>query len=810
MNTLRAKGPKNGHPGELLTAHLLNTLTALHTIRRRIGSVPGVPGDFWVWAALAALLHDPGKIPDGFQRMIGNTPEPVKIWGERHEVLSLGFSELLLAHLPEAVRDWVGCAIVGHHRPYYNPVIGSSTRTLLAQYSGDAHASDFLNRFTPADEQRLAELVRWLHTTGRENGLPLCPAEPTTSMPDLVGAAFGAFTRLMDRWQDVLAPDDPDGRTATLLLGVVTMADHLSSAHSPLDADHPLTADYPATLDRRLAADGHTVRPQQRAAGATSGHLLLRSWTGSGKTEGVLLWAVRQVAELSSRCGGTPRVFYLLPYLASIDAMTGRLETELDAAGRIGVAHSKAASYHLARSLEEGCPEDTDTIGDGLAAPAIAAVKAHSRAQATRNFRELLRVGTPYQLLRGVLAGPVHSSLLADSANSVFILDELHAYDTRRLGMILAIMSFWENTGGRIAVMSATLPERLAKLVTCTLKQKVPLVEAPPDTPAPVRHRLHLREHHLTASATLDEVRAELDVGHSVLVIANNVRDAVDLYEELGPYCTERHGEDSAHLLHSRFRRMDRDRIEGALLARFGAGTPRRPGLLVGTQALEVSLNLDLDICHTSAADLEALVQRFGRVNRLGHLEPAPVIVHRPLYTPRRGSGDQLFADGVYDKKPTQLGWNILTRHDGRTIDEQTVTTWLDEVYESEWGDTWRQEVEFHRGKFNRVFLTFTSPFADRSHLADAFDEQFDGTEAILLADRDDYGQALNCEMPDRATGRIHASRYLIPLPAWVTGLARYDKALRVRTINADYDPRLGLRALYHDGQQNYRPGEVI
>lgn len=441
MPPLRAKSPSRpGQPGELLIDHLRNTLIALEQIRARIGNIPGVADEFWTWAALAALMHDAGKLPHGFQRMVGNTAEKAQPWRERHEVLSLGFVEHLLAHLPAEDRMWIACAIAGHHRPYSGQM---APRALLAQL-GDDDAEDFFERFTPADTGHLVGLLNWLHTTASHHRLPIRPHIPDIGVRDLTDAAFTAFTRLMDRWEFALDDEDPDGRTATLLLGAVTMADHLSSAHSPLDTLHPLRADYPHALAKRLAAGGHGLRPQQEDAAHTSGHLLLRSWTGSGKTEAVLMWSVRQTAELAVLRGGTPRVFYLLPYLASINAMTSRLESELDAPGRIGVAHSKAASYHLARSLEDGCPTNDD-LGLDLSQAADAAAKAHSRAQATKNFRELLRVGTPYQLLRGFLAYPAHAGILTDSVNSVFVLDELHAYDARRLGMILAAMRFWHD-----------------------------------------------------------------------------------------------------------------------------------------------------------------------------------------------------------------------------------------------------------------------------------------------------------------------------------------------------------------------------
>src|SRR5690606_30111836 len=223
----------------------------------------------------------------------------------------------------------------------------------------------------------------------------------------------------------------------------------------------------------------------------------------------------------------------------------------------IGVMRSRAASYHLAAAIS---PQDDD---DGHA---DAAKKAVARAAATRLFRESARVGTPYQLLRCVLAGPAHSGTLIDAANSVFVLDELHAYDARRLGYILAAAQLWERLGGRVAVLSATLPEALARLFRETLRRDVHLVEAAARSAedARPRHRLALRERHLTDPGSVDEIRGRLAAGESVLVVANNVADAQHLFAELAPAAKD------TFLLHSRFRRMDRTTLEMSIVERFG------------------------------------------------------------------------------------------------------------------------------------------------------------------------------------------------------------------------------------------------
>lgn len=486
-------------------------------------------------------------------------------------------------------------------------------------------------------------------------------------------------------------------------------------------------------------------------------------------------------------------MFYTLPYLASINAMAARLGELFGDRELVGVMHSRAASYHLATAV---CPEDGDEER------VEAAKKAVARAAATRLFRETVRVGTPYQLLRGALAGPAHSSVLVDAVNSVFVLDELHAYDPRRLGYILAMARLWERLGGRIAVLSATLPDALAELFRTALDGTIRQVDAD-TTGARRRHRLVLRDRHLTDPASVAEIAGRLDRGDAVLVVANNVADAQHLFAELSPRA------DTAYLLHSRFRRMDRAGIEEEIRRCFGVGRPRRSGLVVATQVVEVSLDVDFDRLFTSAAPLEALLQRFGRVNRVAERPPADVVVHAPTYAPRRKGGED-HADGVYPRPPVELGWDILTRHVGEEVDEGEARAWLDEVYASDWGQEWREAVDKELTTFEDAFLTFAHPFADRDDLAERFDELFDGTEAVLARDRDAYEAALGQVTDMRAAGRLLAERYLIPMPYWGAPLTTWEKRLGVRVVEADYDERLGLGRIHGPAAQTYQAGEVL
>jgi CRISPR-associated endonuclease/helicase Cas3 len=294
-----------------------------------------------------------------------------------------------------------------------------------------------------------------------------------------------------------------------------------------------------------------------------------------------------------------------------------------------------------------------------------------------------------------------------------------------------------------------------------------------------------------------------------VLVIANSVKDAITVYDQLAPEVAARHGQDAALLLHSRFTTRDRNAIEQKIVARFEAGKPRQPGLLVATQTVEVSLNIDLDVTHTSAAPLESLIQRFGRVNRLGQLAaPAPVIVHEPGYG-RRGKSPELYADGVYQAEPVQLAWQILARHDGGLLNEQLFTGWLDEIYASDWGHRWRAEVEQVKEHWDDDWLQFHDPFSSRDDLSDAFDALFDGTEAILQKDVSEYRREL-FGGNTRAGGRLLASEFLLPVPHYARAVGRWDTSIGVTIIDGDYDSTYGLRKIHGRNGDQYATGIVL
>ncbi len=760
---------------ERLTSHSLTVYETVSQVEARIGrtGLLAAEPDFWSRVRRAALLHDTGKIAEGFQRQV--RPGGA-VWGERHEVLSLAYVDLLATagRWPHHDHLMIATLVATHHRPLFSGAAPRGKPSLDALYTS---ATRWDEAFTRTPDPNGGSTVQVQRGTHREllawfaGMLRLDPPVPARDDPTLAQRARLSLARLFVAWERPVAPER--GLLAVLAQGAVTLADRAGSAHVALQTHLPLTADYLARLS-------HTPYPHQRQAAATDGHLLLVAPTGSGKTEAGLAWAASQLAHLP----GLPRVVWTLPYRASLNAARQRLRATLTPApGQqqpdIGLLHGTVAHTLLTEATQDDC------------APTQAhATKARQQAGAMRLFAQRLRVATPHQLLNGAIAGPAYSSVLLEQANSLFVLDELHAYEPQTFGRICAAMRLWEHLGSRTAVLSATLAPPMIDIIRESLTQPVTLHRAPPGT-SPVRHQLALDDEPITEPAGIARLRGWLTEGHSVLVIVNRVATAQHLYALLADDARKALPDDpdAALLLHSRFRNRDRAAIETRLLKRHPERAvgerAARGGLVVATQAVEVSLQLDFDRGAVECAPIEAVAQRAGRVNRRGR-HPDGAVEFRV----HRAETERPYAKGAMD-----ASWRALTRHvetGSAALSEETIDTLLADAYDTPWGRAWAEEARRARDEFTETFLTFTDPFHDRGEFAHRLSEQFDSVEAVHEDDAPEFHTLVKGPDGDPllASGLLIPLRYT-QLPAY---RARYDRTLHVHVIEGRYNETLGLR----------------
>lgn len=372
---------------------------------------------------------------------------------------------------------------------------------------------------------------------------------------------------------------------------------------------------------------------------------IIEDATGSGKTEAALILGFRLMRET-----GRSGVYFALPTMATANAMYTRLETAyrrlFDAGSRpsLSLAHGRRDLHPSFSRIGLGDDGERDPSASGDCAAWI----ADDRRKA---FLAQVGAGTIDQALLAVLPSRYQSLRLLGLSDKILIVDEAHAYDAFMLRELEGLLEFQAALGGSAIILSATLPtdmrKRLANAFRAGLgaegawspvEQAFPLATVL--SSASVEERaLDLRtglERTVTVdfapdvASGLQEALAAAAAGAAVLVIRNTVDEAIATAEEIGAMQTV-----PVHLFHARFAMSDRQRIEADVLARWGregrADLPRG-GILVATQIVEQSLDLDFDFAVTDLAPVDLLIQRAGRVWR--HMAQRPE-AGRPVPGPR-------------------------------------------------------------------------------------------------------------------------------------------------------------------------------
>ncbi len=365
--------------------------------------------------------------------------------------------------------------------------------------------------------------------------------------------------------------------------------------------------------------------------------VLLEAPTGSGKTEAALYLADTWARALQQR-----GLYVAMPTMATSNQMWQRVgrflrhrypQTELEPL----LIHSQAR--WVEPPPEPTLQDEQQKDQEEAAAAALAWFLPRKRS-----LLAPCAVGTVDQALMCVLqARHFFVRLFGLSAKTV-IFDEIHAYDTYMSTLFQRLLGWLRAMDVSVVLLSATLPAQTRRellaayaghcidpppveypAITWATAQDVGVVPLPKPEDYPVTLQWLGRAPEETVSA----LREALRQGGCAAVICNTVARAQEIYLALKE--ARLVPDDALTLFHARYPLAWRDEIEKGVLACFGkSGARPERAIVVATQVIEQSLDLDFDVMVSDLAPVDLIVQRAGRLHRHpGRTRPSPVAVPR-------------------------------------------------------------------------------------------------------------------------------------------------------------------------------------
>ena len=472
------------------------------------------------------------------------------------------------------------------------------------------------------------------------------------------------FPEAFERGPDL--PNEP--ALQHLFAGTVVLADSIASDENLFKFKSEPDPDY-IELARKRAADAialrqlkraawpslsplislrgmfgyESLRPMQRAiledAPLDQPLLILESETGSGKTEAALfrfaaLW----------KAGLVDGLYFALPTRAAALQLHRRVNDALKKLfpDESGIETVLAVPGYIRAGAVEGRRvgrfavfwDDNDEARN----------QARWSAESARQFlTSAAAVGTVDQALLAALKVKWAHFRGASLARSLLVVDEVHASDSYMTQLLGNLLDAHMELGGHALLMSATLGSsaRTRFIARPTRSDLGPTLDEAESYPYPVLtiagsnrlvqpiHKPAQRDKDVAVTiqrfmARADEIARlaarEAGRGARVLIVRNTVRAAQEVFRELignerDDLLMKINGVSTLH--HSRFAVEDRRRLDCAVEETVGKEKRSEDGVVVlGTQTLEQSLDIDADLLITDLCPADVLLQRLGRLHR--------------------------------------------------------------------------------------------------------------------------------------------------------------------------------------------------
>lgn len=671
-------------PPVSLKQHIQECLQVFEALQKAFERLPvGNLNRFWKLIHLGIIFHDLGKSHSEFQKLLAG--RRANWYHQRHELFSVPFIDQL--DLPEGDKLLLKLIVAGHHKDFnfLFDHIQHGYKTGEDMFSfGEDGKLDW-------DKETLKLNDRFIQSLLKGYNVPLKPGSLTLPVQMVKDYSRNPINSKKMNFQEVL-----------LAAGALKQCDHSASAGifniNVLEEKH-----FNFLYNNQWVPYFH-----QKSAAEINGNIVLTAPTGSGKTEASLMWLQKQMKK-----NGQGRTFYILPFTASINAMFERLDKKMEGNNEIvGVVHGKLSEYIESRFGEEGYSWQNEKL-------------KHELKDSFRALVPPLKVATPFQLLKSIFGLKGFEKGIFEMSGGYFIFDEIHAYDPEVTAQIKVLIEFATRfLNVNICIMTATLPSFLKKEFAGAMGNYTEISADVKLYQSFIRHRIKVADGLL--GDHIDDIQKRLNDGAKVLVVCNSVKQSQNVYKELKAK--------KKVLLHGKFNGIDRNEKEAELMS-------DEVKLLVGTQAIEVSLDIDFDVIFTEPAPLDALLQRFGRVNRHRvngkYRPPCDCIV----FSERNDLDKYIYKNEEVITRTLDALREMESKNSG-VVAEIELQRYIDQVY-PDWSAKDKEDFDRVYNHLKTDVWENLAPFIYDSHREDEFEKQFDGIKVLPSILKQDYSNYL-------------------------------------------------------------------
>jgi CRISPR-associated endonuclease/helicase Cas3 len=660
---------------------------------------------------LAVMLHDFGKYAAPFQEITLGSNQA--FWKYRHEILSSEFVGLF-KNLEKRDKRLIIYAILSHHNKTISQLEKAIFKEdILPLFVGipTSVQDSMLSARKEAYNEGKSSIIKYSEEIFDELKKIINFSKLNLSIDYDIEKLINVFDEIEIYYQKIDKDNELPVNMNKLIFfkGLLVTSDHLASAHEKiLTIDQDIEEYYLSLFS--IPTKNHFRTTQIKCIESEGDSSILRAPTGTGKTEAAFLWANENLKK-----NRYARFFYVLPYTASINAMFERLNGKGFAEKKVELLHGKNRAYYYSLSIKDKTDSEIEERIDEINK------EISFKKQNAKNFVKPVKVVTPHQIIKYFYGLKHFEEAFLQYRNALFIVDEIHCYDRIFLSELFAVMKYIkEEFNGSFLFMSATLPSVIEEIIrnyiginNKTIQFNQSELEKFTKTKLVLIGGLIEDENNITT------IQNDINKGLRVLVVCNTIKKAQSVFRRLESK--------NKVLIHSAFNFFDRNKIENQIIKH--EKSMDKIQVLVGTQAIEVSLDLDYDCCYTEIASIDSLIQRFGRVYRnrkKKYNEYGNVYVFT-----KADEATNLIYNEIIEGENYQiisLTLECLERLNERPLDYSAICSNVDSVY----GKLYQNSIlkVFHE-RYYRLQNISLKPMNDYSTEAEQYFEQFDGIKVL-------------------------------------------------------------------------------